>query len=69
MKIALLIVLTAFIGNAYAQKISPNMLIVDLNADKGVVTEGDLVEQWKNQVSAFVAKDFSRRDEGRTVPG
>jgi len=69
MKIALLIVLTAFIGNAYAQKISSKMLIVDLNADNGVVTDGDLVEQWKNQVSSFVVKDFSKRDEGRTVPG
>jgi len=45
------------------------MLIVDLNADKGVVTEGDLVEKWQNQVSSFPVKDFSRRDEGRAIPG
>ncbi|TCD03778.1 LamG-like jellyroll fold domain-containing protein [Pedobacter psychroterrae] len=58
------------ISTAYAQNINKKMLILDLNPDKGViVSEGDLVETWQNQVSSFVAKDFSRRDEGRKVPG
>jgi hypothetical protein len=69
MKLLSTLLLSLCIGITYAQKISPTMLIVDLNADKGVVTEGELVEQWKNQVSSFVVKDFSRRDEGRSVAG
>jgi hypothetical protein len=69
MKLLLSLLLSACVGFTYAQKINQNMLIVDLNADKGVVTDGDLVEQWKNQISSFVVKDFSRRDEGRSVPG
>lgn len=55
---------------AYGQKIDQNRLILDLNADKGVITEdGDLVGQWQNQVSSFAVKEFSKRDEGRKVPG
>jgi hypothetical protein len=69
MKHLLTLLLSSCIGFTYAQKNSPNMLIVDLNADKGVVTDGELVEQWKNQVSSFAVKDFSRRDEGRSVAG
>ena len=69
MKLLLSSLLSLCIGFTYAQKISPAMLIVDLNADKGVVTDGELVEQWKNQVTSFVVKDFSRRDEGRSVAG
>lgn len=69
MKLLLSSLLSLCIGFTYAQKISPAMLIVDLNADKGVITDGELVEQWKNQVTSFVVKDFSRRDEGRSVAG
>ncbi|WP_285055534.1 LamG-like jellyroll fold domain-containing protein [Pedobacter ginsengisoli] len=70
MKKMFLIVAFLSIGSVYAQKIVQNNLIVDLNADKGVVTsEGDLVEKWQNQVASFAAKDFSRRDEGRKVAG
>lgn len=70
MKLILSLLFTATIGTAFAQKLSRDMLIVDLNADKGVVVaDGDKVEQWKNQVSSFVVKDFSKRDEGRKVPG
>jgi len=70
MKKMFLIVAFLSIGSVYAQKIVQNNLIVDLNADKGVVTsEGDLVEKWQNQVTSFAAKDFSRRDEGRKVAG
>lgn len=59
-----------FISTVSAQNISKKMLIVDLNPDKGVVvSDGELVEVWKSQVTSFVAKDFSRRDEGRKVPG
>src|SRR5215217_3535084 len=53
-----------------AQKITQKNLIVDLNPDKGVmVSEGDLVEKWQNQVISFAVKDFSRRDEGRKDAG
>ncbi|MHA4895803.1 LamG-like jellyroll fold domain-containing protein [Pedobacter sp. PWIIR3] len=70
MKLLFSILLTASISSVYAQKISRDRLIVDLNADKGVVVaDGDKVEQWKNQVKSFVVKDFSKRDEGRKVPG
>lgn len=45
-------------------------LILDLDADKGVeVEDGDRVVKWTNQVSAFAAKDFLKRDEGRREPG
>jgi len=69
MKFLLSILLSACVGFTYAQKINKEMLIVDLNADKGVVTDGDLVEHWQNQVTSFVVKDFSKRDEGRSVLG
>ena len=59
-----------WMGSAYAQKITRDRLILDLNPDKGVlVSDGDLVETWTNQVASFPAKEFSRRDEGRKVPG
>lgn len=45
-------------------------LILDLDADKGVeVEDGDRVVKWTNQVAAFAAKDFLKRDEGRREPG
>lgn len=70
MKKIFLLVLCMSLGSVYAQKIIKSNLIVDLNADKDVVTsEGDLIEKWQNQVVSFTAKDFSRRDEGRKVAG
>jgi len=45
-------------------------LILDLDADKGVVVEdADRVEKWSNQVAGFAAKDFVKQDEGRKEPG
>ena len=45
-------------------------LILDLDADKGVVVEdGDRVAKWANQVEAFAARDFLKRDEGRRERG
>ncbi|MES2826601.1 MAG: LamG-like jellyroll fold domain-containing protein [Bacteroidota bacterium] len=64
------LLLCASFGAATAQKMSKDKLIVDLNADKGVIlADGDRVEKWENQVSSFTVKDFSRRDEGRKEPG
>jgi len=41
-------------------------LILDLDADRGVELEdSDRVVQWTNQVVAFAAKDFLKRDKGR----
>jgi len=70
MKSLLMLFFSFLVGAAYAQKVNKEMLIVDLNPDKGVVIkEDDWVEQWQNQVTSFKVKDFSRRDEGRKVPG
>jgi len=45
-------------------------LILDLNADKDVVLEdGDKVGKWTNQVSSGPAREFVKRDSGRTVIG
>ena len=45
-------------------------LILDLDADQGVqVEDGDRVVRWTNQVTAFAARDFSKRDKGRREPG
>jgi len=45
-------------------------LILDLDADKGVeVEDDDRVVKWTNQVTAFAAKDFLKRDKGRQEPG
>ena len=45
-------------------------LILDLDADKGVeVEDGDRVAKWTNQVAAFAARDFLKRDQGRREPG
>lgn len=70
MKLVLTLMLTASFGAATAQKLSKDKLIVDLNADKGVlVSDVDRVEKWQNQVTSFAVKDFSRRDEGRPESG
>lgn len=45
-------------------------LILDLNAEKGVVVEdGDRVVKWTNQVATFAARDFVKQDQGRKEPG
>jgi len=45
-------------------------LILDLNADRDVTLEdGNFVSLWQNQVAAFPAKDFVKRDQGRKEPG
>lgn len=45
-------------------------LILDLDADKGVMVEdGDRVVRWRNQVASFAARDFVKQDEGRKEPG
>ncbi|MDH3582677.1 MAG: LamG domain-containing protein [Phycisphaerae bacterium] len=45
-------------------------LILDLDADRGVEVEaGNRVVKWTNQVSTFKAKDFVKRDKGRSRPG
>ncbi|HYH56814.1 MAG TPA: LamG-like jellyroll fold domain-containing protein [Anseongella sp.] len=47
-----------------------NGLILDLNADSGVVTDpAGRVERWMNQVRSFPVKVFEKRDEGRKVKG
>ena len=56
-------------GPAEAQVVE-NGLVVDLNADKGVeVEDGNRVVKWTNQVTAFAANDFVKRDKGRQEPG
>lgn len=48
----------------------PKGLILDLNADRGVVVEdGNRVVKWTNQVSSFTAREFVKQDEGRAEPG
>jgi len=45
-------------------------LILDLDADRGVtLADGNMVTNWKNQVTGFPAKDFAQRDLGRDIPG
>ncbi len=45
-------------------------LILDLDAERGVTVEdGDRVSLWQNQVAAFAARDFVKRDEGRKEAG
>jgi hypothetical protein len=45
-------------------------LVLDLDADKGVVVEDeDRAVKWTNQVASFAARDFVKRDEGRKVAG
>ncbi len=45
-------------------------LLLDLDADQGVVTQGDQrVETWTNQVKDSPARDFVKQDEGRKVAG
>lgn len=67
-------------GIEWASAHSPNLaksaqietkgLLLDLNADQGVMLEeGNKVSAWKNQVSDFVAQNFIKRDAGRATLG
>ncbi|RZK75905.1 MAG: hypothetical protein EOO92_15425, partial [Pedobacter sp.] len=63
------LLLSLIATTAFTQKVNQKQLIIDLNADQGVVVQKDnLVEKWQNQAK-FSVKDFSRRDEGRTIAG
>jgi hypothetical protein len=69
MKPLLLILLVSITATAEAQIVAKG-LILDLDADKGLeVADGDRVAKWTNQVNAFSAKDFLKRDKGRKEPG
>ena len=63
------VLLLSVAATVHAQVVEKG-LIVDLDADKGVeVEDGNRVVKWTNQVAAFAAKDFLKRDEGRREPG
>lgn len=55
---------------AAGDRIIKNGLIVDLDADVGlIIKEDNRVSAWKNQVADFDAQDFIQRDEGRDFAG
>ncbi|RYD46913.1 MAG: hypothetical protein EOP83_28875 [Verrucomicrobiaceae bacterium] len=55
---------------AVAQDLPSALLVLDLDAEKGVKLEnGDRVAMWTNQAPGAVAKDFVKRDEGRKESG
>jgi hypothetical protein len=57
------------VGVAVAQ-IPRDGLILDLDADRGVVVEeGNRVVKWTSQVDGAPARDFVKQDAGRTVSG
>ncbi|NRF37288.1 hypothetical protein [Pedobacter foliorum] len=63
-------VLCGFVLVDSSAKILQKGLIVDLDADKGVVANNDnRVEKWINQASTPAVKEFVKRDEGRKVKG
>jgi hypothetical protein len=63
-------VLCGFVSVKSPANILKKGLIVDLDADKGVVANKDnRVEKWINQASAPAVKEFVKRDEGRKVTG
>lgn len=63
-------VLCGFVLVDSSAKILQKGLIVDLDADKGVVANNDSrVEKWINQASTPAVKEFVKRDEGRKVKG
>lgn len=67
---AIVLLAAATTAAAAEAEIPATGLILDLNADKGVeVEDGDRVVTWTNQVQAFPARDFVKRDKGRKVPG
>lgn len=69
MKSRFFVLLLFFAATADAQVVDKG-LILDLDADKGVVVEdGDRVVKWTNQVASFAAKDFVKRNKGRKEPG
>lgn len=55
---------------AGAEPLPVNGLVLDLDAEKGVVVEdGNRVRTWTNQAPGAVAKEFVKRDEGRKEAG
>lgn len=73
-KTIILLLLASVLCGFSLVKLPPNIfqkgLIVDLDADKGVVTdENNRVEKWINQASRAAVKEFVKRDEGRKVKG
>lgn len=69
MKPLFYVLLLSVAATIHAQVVTKG-LILDLDADKGVeVEDGDRVVKWTNQVAAFAAKDFLKRDQGRREPG
>lgn len=68
MKILFIWLVLIFSGSRH--EIPAKGLLVDLNADKGIVTaENNRVESWKNSVEKSPVDLFVKRDEGRKVPG
>jgi len=64
-----LLLLLLTVGTAEAG-IPRDGLILDLNADKGVIVEDDdRIVKWANQVTTFAARDFVKQDEGRKEAG
>lgn len=56
--------------NGFTKKVNEKGLIVDLNADRGVITDDrGRVEMWLNQVEDFKVKAFVKRDKGRKTEG
>jgi hypothetical protein len=63
------VLLLSVAATVHAQVVEKG-LILDLDADKGVeVEDGDRVVKWTNEVAAFAAEDFLKRDQGRREPG
>lgn len=70
MLIALCLFLTAAFDSTSYKPSMNNGLIVDLNADRGVLSGLDnRVDGWLNQVESFPVKVFAKQDEGRRVAG
>ncbi len=70
MLIAFLCLLTTIADNKTDTLPIKQGLIVDLNADSGVVAGPDnRIDKWMNQVASFPVKAFEKRDEGRKVKG
>lgn len=63
-------ILCGFVSVESPVNILQKGLIVDLDADKGVVANKDnRVEKWINQASTPAVKEFVKQDEGRKVKG
>ena len=64
-------ILSLLLGLATARaQITEGGLVVDLDADHGVVVEeGNRVVKWTNQVATSAVGDFVQQDKGRRQPG